>query len=328
MSNSPVKVLGLGSPIVDYAAQVEEAFVSQIPGGKGGMILVNDEEMNGLLDLLPAIPPLTPGGAAANTTQTLQRLGTTTAFLGKLGNDATGTAYRDAYAALGGDASRFKVGEIPNARCLSLITPDSERTLRTNLGAALTFTPKEATPADFAGITHCYIEGYLLFNRDLFFGLAKMARAAGCQIALDLGSYEVVQAARDDLPTIFKDYVDIVFANDDEARAWLGDGHTPQQMAQALARQVPLAAVKCGRDGAWLAQGGELIHAPAQLVENPIDTTGAGDFWAAGFLHAYLKGASLSEAGQAGALLGAAVVQQLGAVLPEAKWGELRKLIG
>src|SRR5699024_9138203 len=119
--------------------------------------------------------------------------------------------------------SRFLVGDKPTGRCLSLITPDSKRTMRTHLGAALTLNPHDITPELFEGARHVHIEGYLLFNRDLMMAVLKSVRAAGCTVSLDLASFEVVEACKTDLPGILREYVDIVFGNEEECARLLGE---------------------------------------------------------------------------------------------------------
>ena len=150
MHNSP-SLIGIGSPIVDAIALVEESFVAQIDGDKGGMVLVDAPTIASLIASLPKAAVAAPGGSAGNTLFALARMGASTSFLGKIGNCAEGDFYRESFAKLGGDASRFKIGKVPNGRCLSLVTPDGERTMRTDLGAAMTLAPEEISVSDFAG---------------------------------------------------------------------------------------------------------------------------------------------------------------------------------
>ena len=226
-----------------------------------------------------------PGGSAGNTTFALSRIGMSCAFLGKLGDDENGSFYREAFNREGGDCSRFKTdSESATGCCISLVTPDSERTMRTCLGAAMNLSPDEITASDFMGCRHAHIEGYILFNRDLLLKILDCAKQAGLSISLDLGSFEVVGAAIDILPGVLDRYVDIVFANEEEAAAFSGSSD-PETGLSALSRHCAVTAVKLGSDGALLRKDGESIHVPAVMAENVLDTTGAGDFWAAGFLY-------------------------------------------
>jgi sugar/nucleoside kinase (ribokinase family) len=214
---------------------------------------------------------------------------------------------------------------LPNGRCLSLVTPDGQRTLRTHLGAAMTLSPDEVTAADFKHVRHAHIEGYLMFNPSLAEKVVRTARAAGCTLSIDLASFEVVNVARDWIFAQLKEGVDVVFANEDEVGALFQRPGDFQNLALELANFGGIAAVKMGKDGAWVAQGTTLHRIAPVPVERVVDTTGAGDSWAAGFLYGYLRGTSLATAGSIGSLLGAETVQHLGAAIPDVHWPRLRE---
>ncbi|MFO7725628.1 MAG: PfkB family carbohydrate kinase [Oceanipulchritudo sp.] len=143
MLNTSFELVGVGNPILDVLSKIPESFLEQVGGEKGGMTLTDAESIAKWMAELPEPFTEAPGGSAGNTVFAAARLGLRTTFLGKIGNDTGGTFYRERFEVLGGDASRFKAGTIPNGRCLSLITPDSERTMRTDLGAAATLSPDE-----------------------------------------------------------------------------------------------------------------------------------------------------------------------------------------
>ncbi len=170
--------------------------------------------------------------------------------MGKLGNDDLARSYVEQFRRAGVDVSRFKRGAVANARCLALVTPDAQRTMRTNLGAAMTLAPGEISPADFSGARHAHIEGYLVFNQALCENVLACARAAGCTISLDLSSFEVVHAARDWMFQQFGKGIDVIFANEDEIRALFPDHPGDYEaLARELAGRDVIAAVKLGRDG-------------------------------------------------------------------------------
>lgn len=317
------ELIGVGSPIIDILAQVPETFLDKVGGNKGGMVLTDAAQISQWIAELPGAWSQAPGGSAGNTIFAATRMGLRTTFLGKVGADEGGEFYKNALRELGGDTSRFKTGLIANGRCLSLITPDSERTLRTDLGAAATLAPQDVTPADFIGCSHCHIEGYLLFNPDLMMAVLKSAREGNCHISLDLASFEVVESARKLLPGILSEYVDMVFANEEEAAAFCGSGKSPEQMASELAELSSLAVVKAGASGAWIARGKDVLFAPALPDIKAIDTTGAGDYWAAGFLAGWIHGKSLDICAAWGARLGAEIVQVIGAELPQETWHKI-----
>lgn len=321
--NNQFDLVGVGSPIVDVLATVQESFLRRVGGEKGGMVLVGAQDIATWMAELGGGYVESPGGSAGNTAFAAARLGLKTTFVGKTGNDAGGDFYRDAFEQLGGDSSRFKIGDVPNGRCLSLITPDSQRTLRTDLGAAATLKPQEISQLDFVGCRHAHIEGYLLFNPDLMQAVLESAKSAGCTISLDLASFEVVGAAMERLPDILRTYVDLVFANEDEAAAYCGPDKGHAEMASELALGVELAVVKAGKNGAWLSRNGELLYAPALPGIQSVDTTGAGDFWAGGFLSGWLGGLPLDKCAARGALMGAEIVQQVGTSLSEARWQQI-----
>jgi len=319
-AKSAKKVIGVGSPVVDLLARVEEDFVVRHAGTKGGMELVEADRIIELVNLLESEPSVSAGGSAANTIFALAKLQMPASFVGKLGNDPLAKEYVKQFRELKGDCSRFKFSEeLSTARCLSLITEDYERTMRTCLAAAATMAWHEIEPNDFLGFDLAHFEGYLLFNKDLILSALKSARAADCMISLDLGSFEVVKAAGDDLPKLLNEYVDIVFANEEEARAFTGDDDLDEALDE-LSKYCSVAAVKLGAKGAMIKSDGEKVVIDAEKADSLVDTTGAGDYWAAGFLYGYLNGLPLKECGELGAKISAEVVQQLGADLPADRW--------
>ncbi len=310
---------------MDILAHVEDSFLKQhVAGEKGGMVLVDDADIVALLHRIGDRIAMMPGGAAANTTLGATKLGLRTAYLGKIGGDVTAEHYLANFTAAGGDASRFKRASLPNGRCLSMVTPDGQRTMRTHLGAAMTLHPDEVTLADFRGCRHAHIEGYLLFNPALADKVMATARAAGCTITLDLASFEVVNVARDWIFQQLREGVHIVFANEDEAKALFQQERDYETYARDLAQFGGIAAVKMGKDGAWVAQGSDMHRVFPVSVERVVDTTGAGDAWAAGFLYGHLRGKSLAVAGAIGSMMGAETVQHLGASIPDVHWPRLR----
>ena len=327
MSRHAFDLIGVGNPIMDILAHVEDAFLKlHVAGEKGGMVLVDDEDIAALLHRIGDRSAMVPGGAAANTTQGAQRLGLRTTFLGKIGGDITAEHYFENFVALGGDGSRFKRATLPNGRCLSMVTPDGQRTMRTHLGAAMTLSPDAISVDDFRGAKHAHIEGYLLFNPALAEKVAATARAAGCTISLELSSFEVVNVARDWILAQLKQGVDVVFSNEDEAKALFQKDAGYDTYAREIAAFGGIAAVKIGKDGAWVARGSELHRIAPVRVARVADTTGAGDAWAGGFLYGWLRGKSLASAGALGSALGAECVQHLGAAIPDGHWPRLRDL--
>jgi len=322
-----VKVLGFGSPILDLLIQVDDAFLTEhISGEKGGMGMLDAAAQKKLIGSFPSGKVKKAiGGSAFNTISALTSLGMETAFLGKVGQDADGDFYRNAYAAANGDISRFRFSKTePTATCISLITPDSERTMRTNLGASSTLTPEDISADDFKGITHFHAEGYMLFLPGVLKKAMQLAKEAGCTVSFDFSSFEVVRIFRKDIEALLDQYVDIIFANEDEAREFCGtENFEPEKAAEQLSSACSVAAVKLGKKGALLEQGGEICRIAPKIVK-AVDTTGAGDLWQAGFLYGWLNGSGLQKAGELGSILGAEIVQVIGAEIPPARWNSIK----
>jgi len=326
--SSNFSVIGVGSPIVDLIAQVDEAFLQNVSGEKGGMVMIDGGELARIIELLgSANVKRTPGGSAANTLFDLAHFGVRTALLGTVGKDDAGEFYRQALLASGGSDHALRYSSVtPTGHCICLVTPDAERTMRPALAAALEFDPASVTEKDFAGYTLAHLEGYLLaHSEEKLRHLMSTAKAAGCLISLDLASFEVVKAFRSAILNLLKEFVDIVFANSDEADALLGQ-IPPEQQLSELRKLCKTAIVKLGERGAWADCGDGAVFIPANKV-NAVDTTAAGDSFAAGFLYGYLAGKTIADCGRLGAALAAETVQVFGASLPENAWNKLKKMI-
>ena len=316
------RVLGIGSALVDQIASVPDAFLEGVPGRKGGMELIDSRQMHDLLASLPSAPSRAAGGSAANTVVGVARLGLASRFLSKVGNDEPGGFYRDALEAAGVETASLTVHATePTGTCISLVTPDSQRTMRTCMGAAAGFSVADGSAAAFEGCTHVHIEGYMLYDTDLMLHLLRAAKDCGCSVSLDLAAPEIVEVARPLLPAILREYTDMVFANEDEA-AVFASASDARAGLDRLAAFCDLAAVKLGARGSLVRRGSETVAVPAERVE-AVDTTGAGDLWAAGFLYGIFTGNDLETAGRIGSLAGAAVVQQIGAALPDSTWRDI-----
>ena len=313
-------ILGVGSPLLDVLARVDDTFLSEhIPGSKGGMEMVDSAFQQKVLASLEGNLSKAPGGSAGNTIFALAKLGSKCAMLGKLGDDSNGEFYKKYFSSLGGNVDEFVVtNQAPTGVCLSLITPDAERTMRSDLGASLLFSEEEVYKVDFSKYDIVYIEGYMLFS-SAFDAIIECASKANCRIGIDLASFEVVGIFREKLLKLLPEKISIVLANAEEATALLGDISPEEQLAK-LATMCDIAAVKLGKDGALVKSGNQEYKVPACLVEKPIDTTAAGDLWAAGFLYGLINNQPLDKAAYYGALISGEVVKVIGSVLPESSW--------
>ena len=317
------KVLAIGSPLVDIIVNVPEAFVLSMDGEKGGMELVLPQDIESLIQKAgeDRKKRFSIGGSSANLLLGLLKLGYTEAnFLGKLADDKNGQFYKNTFNSLG--EQKFKYcSNSQTGSCLSLVTPDTQRTMRTYLGASSNLSIDDITKKDLEGVHHLHLEGYLLFNQELTYHILSLAKEVGSSISLDLSSFEVVQANKDVLGDLLKDYIDIVFANEDEAASFVGHRDI-QRTLQDFSKYCSIAAVKLGEKGAHIYAKGEVFYQEAEKV-NAVDSTGAGDLWASGFLYGYLQGKPWSYTLPLAAKLGGSVVQNIGAFLEESQWNDI-----
>ena len=320
--------IGVGSPIVDLIAQVSDEFLKNVSGDKGGMVMIDNAELERILCLLDnAGVRRSPGGSAGNTLFDLAHFGVKTALLGTAGEDEAGAFYRSELEKAGGSSHALRYSKnSPTGHCICLVTPDAERTMRPALAAALEFDPADVSEKDFAGYTLAHLEGYLLaHSEEKLRYLMQTAKSVGCLISLDLASFEVVRAFKPAILKLLEDFVDIVFANSDEADALLGQ-LPPEEQLQQLRKLCKVAVVKLGEKGAWADCGDGAVFIPANKVD-AIDTTAAGDSFAAGFLYGLLAGKDAAGCGKTGAALAAETVQVFGAAISDEAWARVKTLI-
>jgi sugar/nucleoside kinase (ribokinase family) len=317
-----MKVLGMGNALVDVLIHVQDdSILEELRLPKGSMQLVDDVRLHEIEHRTEGMNRvLVAGGSAANTICGLAELGIESGFIGSAGNDNWGDFYIHDLESMGIKPLFYRPGR-PTGRAMALLTPDSERTFGTYLGAAIELTPAFLHPEQFRGWTVFHIEGYLVQNRDLIRTALDMAREAGCVVSLDLASYNVVEDNLDFLQAILPGHVDILFANQEEAFAYTGK--EPEDAVEEIASQCRIAIVKTGSEGAWVQSGSDKWQVPG-LKANCIDTTGAGDLFASGFLYGWNKGYSLQRCGELGNLLAAAVIEVTGPKIPEGRWPGLR----
>lgn len=316
------KIIGIGNALVDVLVRLDEdALLEQMQLPKGGMTLIDEEQQRELRVCMEGLQvEQSTGGSAGNTMLALARLGGKAGFVGKVGRDALGNFYADSQKAAGIDA-RLMQCDLPTGVANTFISPDGERTFGTCLGAAATLQASDITPALFEGVSMAHIEGYLVQNHDLMETICQTAMEMSVQLSLDLASYNVVAA---DLPFfrhLVQDYIDIVFANEEEATAFTGQ-EDPLEALRQMAALKCLAIVKLGSKGASARLGDEEVVVKANKVP-VVDTTAAGDFFAGGFLYALNKGVTLEQCLRCGALLGEHIIGVVGTRLPEEEWKSL-----
>lgn len=323
--NKGARITGIGSALVDLLVHETDAFLAGLGKEKGGMTYVNDSDIQAILKQASGSPLVVSGGAACNTLVGVGKLGGPARFIGMRGDDDYGLKYEHQLAGSGVEPV-FEVSPTPTGKVLSVITPDAQRSMFTCLGAATEMNPQKVVPDLFADSAIAVIEGYLLFNPDLMMACLESARAAGTRIALDLASFEVVEASRSVLPDIVSRFVDILIANEDEARAYTG--HSDELAAlEALSRDVAMGVLKVGKRGSYVMTGGTVTRISPVEGQEAVDTTGAGDLWAAGFLYGLAHGYSIEKSGALASRCGFEVCQVNGAHIPEQGWERIRALL-
>jgi sugar/nucleoside kinase (ribokinase family) len=319
------KIIGIGNALVDVVTLIDDEKVLQKFGlPKGSMQLVDEAKSKTIkAGTGEYTKTLASGGSAANTIHGLSMLGITTGFVGSIGEDETGDFFSSDFRKAG-VKTFLRRRKTPTGTAVALITPDSERTFATHLGAAVELNAEDLDPADFEGFEILYIEGYLIINKPLVESACKIAKTNKMKIALDLASYNVVEARLMDFKEIVEKYVDILFANEEEAKAFTG--LDAQTSLFRLSELCETAVVKVGVEGSWLKRGEEVIKI-GTIPVNSIDTTGAGDLYASGFLYGVANNDSLESCGLYGAILSGKVIEIHGARLDHDKWDEIRKMI-
>ena len=323
LDNSGNMIAGIGNALVDILSHESDDFVSRLIGAKGGMTYVDIDYSRRTLSQLKEKPKIVPGGAVCNTILGVGQLGGKARFVGKRGRDEFGNLFQDALVKSHVEPALF-ISSSPTGRVLSIITPDAQRTMFTFLGAASEMLPDEISDDCFNNTAIVFVEGYLLFNRDLIQAALKAAKRSGALIALDLASFTVVEESRDFLDGIVTDYVDILMANEDEARAFTGYSDEGKGL-ESLSRKVDIAVLKVGKRGSYIHHEGETMKIEAKGTGAAIDTTGAGDLWASGFLFGLVKGYPLDRCGELGSACGHEVCQVMGANIPEEGWQRIKR---
>lgn len=315
------KILGLGNALVDIMTKLEnEDLLNSLGLPKGSMQLVDLETSLRLLKGTDHLPyRLTSGGSAANTIHGLAKLGVETGFIGKVGEDEYGEFFiKD--MKISGITPLLGNGEVATGRAIALVSPDAERTFATYLGSAIELTPADLTKEVFENYDILYIEGYLVQNYELVRAAMELASSCNMKIALDLASYNVVEDNVEFLHEIIEKYVDIVFANEEEAKAFTGKG--PEESLTYLANLSEMAIVKVGSKGSIVKNNGQ-THKIEVIKAKSIDTTGAGDLYAAGFLYGMVKDYAADECGKIGSLLAGNVIEVIGAKIDEKRWEDI-----
>ncbi len=327
MTDRCLDVLAIGNAIVDVIADAGDDFLAREGMHKGAMRLIDEAEATRLYEAMGPGRELS-GGSAGNTVAGVASLGLRAGFIGQLADDQLGEIYAHDIRSLGiafTTPMRSDVGA--SARCLVLVTPDAQRTMNTFLGAAQRLGPDAVDPAEVADAQILYLEGYLWDPdepRRAMIKAIEAAHAAGTKVAFTLSDSFVVDRHRTDLWQLFRERrVDILFANEAEIMS-LAEHDSAEDAALAVAAEVPTVVVTCGEQGAFALSNGHRYAAAAEPIRALVDTTGAGDLFAAGYLAGEARGLGPERSLRLGAIAAAEVIQHYGA-RPEA---DLRTFAG
>ncbi len=320
------KILGIGSALVDILTLIpNDQILNELNLPKGSMTYVNANDAVKIGEKVAQQfgNQRASGGSTANTMCGLSRLGVETGFLSKIGKDEVGEFFKKQMI----DCNvkpQLLTTDTPSGRVIAMVTPDGERTFATCLGAAAEMSPDDITPELLEGWDIFYVEGYLVANPALFEKALDTAYAKGMTIAMDMASYNEVAKNRDMLLRLLENRLDIVFANEQEAKSLTG--LEPEAALHFIAERCQIAVVKVGAKGAYVQRGNEVVTIPP-MKANVIDTTGAGDVWAAGFLAGLVKGEPLEKCGMMGAIVAKNIIEVMGAKMDDERWGKIHEAI-
>ena len=317
-----MKIIGIGNALLDVLLRLDsDSVLSELGVKKGAMDLIEEFRMKDIQNVMSGLRRSeVPGGSVCNTMRAMARLGADVGYIGKIGSDDAGKMYESETERSGVKPYFVHVDGISGCSTV-FISPDGERTMATFLGPAATLSDDDVTDEILGKYDCLYIEGYLISNEKLFIPILKKAKKLGLTIALDLSNFNIVNGFKDLLKDVIPEYVNILFSNESEAEAYTGC--SAREAVKIISKDVDISVVTIGKDGVLVCDNKETIHINA-LDCNVIDTTGAGDNFAAGFLYGYSSGVSLEQSAQIGTLLSANVIETVGAQIIESRWKQIK----
>ena len=307
-------ILAVGNAIVDVLGPTDDAFLRQHDVPKGGMVLIGADKAHEITQALDATAQVA-GGMVGNSCAVLASLGGQARFVGKVGDDALGQVYRASMSDVGVLMETASHETMPTGRCLIAVTPDAERSMATSLGAAGHVTEADIRAEEVASARYAFLEGFLFegeASRSALGAVVRAARGADAKVAITLCDTGLVERQHDALLAFVRDGVDLVFANEAEAMALTGTDDVDAGVA-AMQGLVPSAAVTRGADGSTVfGPGAAPRTVPAIAPERLVDTTGAGDAYAGGFLFGVTRGRPLEDCARLGGLAASEVISHMG----------------
>ena len=318
------KIIGIGNALVDILVHIEnDEILDRLGLCKGGMEMIDAQRKREILEVIAGMPQtLATGGSTSNTMHGLARLGASAGYIGKVGDDDLGRLFRSECERYALTPHLITTNEVDTGVAITFISPNAERTFATYLGAAATMQPEQVDAQILDNYDLIHIEGYLIFNHDLILDVCKKAKERGMRISMDMASYNLVESNLEFVKSLLRDYVDIIFANEEEAKAFAGVEGV--EALHVLAGYCPVAIVKVGKDGSFIEMDGK-VTAIEPVDAKRVDTTGAGDIYASGFLFGYLNGYNPQRSGNLASYLSARLIEYVGAKLPDEEWMEIKK---
>lgn len=315
MNHAKYDVTGIGNAIVDVLARADDPFLEANQLSKGAMMLVDAERAHHLHQAM-LDPVEACGGSAGNTVAGLASLGSPVAYIGKVADDALGASFARELRGLGSHFDTAPLaGGSSTARCLIFVTPDAQRTMSTYLGACTELRPEDVDAEVISASKVTYLEGYLWdppHAKEAFVKAAKIAHEAGRKVSLSLSDAFCVDRHRDDFLRLVDHHVDVLFANENEIFS-LFQCNDLRAAVDHVSRTCEVAVITRSAKGSIVVNGGEVIEIPAAPVSQVVDTTGAGDLYASGFLFGYTQDLSLRECGALAAECAAEIISHYGA---------------
>ena len=320
-------VIGLGSALMDILVEVNNDKLVEFDLKKGEMHLVDEGKANAILQKIREHQlqvEYVPGGSSANTLKGMALLGGKVIFVGKIGSDAHGMSYEQQMGEHGVNL-RLSKHDCLTGHSISFITPDSERTFATHLGAAINLVKEDVLEADIAASKILHLEGYQLegATKEMVLHAIEIAKSHNTLVSLDLADPGLIRRNKELMQKVVRS-ADIVFLNENEAKEFTG--LEPEEAVVEIGKQVQIAVVKIGKEGSLISSGGIVTYIPGYPAE-AIDTTGAGDTFAAGFLYGYCQGWEMEKAGKLGSLMAARIVEQKGVKVRELDVEGLKNMV-
>lgn len=326
MENDSTRVYGIGNPLIDIIAQVTDQELDRLGIHKGAMHLIDEKRREELLTHIENKKlEYSCGGSCPNTIITLASLGIKATLAGKVGNDEFGEIYKNRLTSLGVSDELEDCPE-PTGSSIILITPDSERTMNTYLGANRFYAKQDICENTLAQADYFHFTGYMwdtTSQKSAIKHAIKIAKNNGVIITFDIADPFAVGRNRDEFLNLISEHADVVFANSEEARI-LFENYDPYECCKSMGKLCDTAIVKNGKMGSFISHKRKLIRIPIQGPVTPTDTTGAGDVYAAGFLYGLCRNRSIEEAGYIASLLAGEIIQQRGAQLNKEKADKIR----